>query len=146
MTVDARPADLKVSAQSVLAPLFLEHHNPPLILDVRDPEEVIKGKGGPPSSLSGSISVPLNHDGIGQRERLTTLDEFLAKLRDVGVTLPSNKQAVIITHCGTGGRGGKAAALLQHAGYMNVHNGGGLAYCYCYARKRQTERQRMKEC
>jgi len=99
----------------------------PLILDVRDPDEVAAGKGGPPARLPGSHNVPLNHDGVGQHERQTTAEEFTAKLAEAGVQLPENRAAAIITHCGSGGRGGRAQALLQALGYTNVHNGGGPA-------------------
>lgn len=122
--LNPRPVDVKVTNAIDLCSLFEINPNP-FILDVRDPDEVSKGKGGPPGTIDGSINVPLNHDGVGQRERLTTLDEFRIKLREQGIELPSNKEEVIITHCGSGGRGGKAAALLQQAGYQNVHNGGG---------------------
>ena len=128
MTTNLRPEDVKVSTLPILAPLFQDEQNPPLVLDVRDLDEVHRGKGGPPKAISGSINVPLNHDGVGQRERLTTLGEFLAKLDEEGVVLPDKKDAVIVTHCGSGGRGGKAAALLKQAGYYNAHNGGGPSH------------------
>lgn len=94
------------------------------ILDVRDPDEVAKGKGGPPSKLPGSFNVPLNHDGVSQHERPTTAVEFLAKIEAAGLVLPEDTGAAIITHCGSGGRGGRAEALLRELGFDNVHNGG----------------------
>ena len=97
----------------------------PLVLDVRDPNEVEAGKGGPPKLIEGSINVPLNFDGVGQAERETTAEEFSLKLKEAGVTLPADKSSAIITHCGSGGRGGRAQALLQSLGFTNVHNGGG---------------------
>jgi len=96
----------------------------PLILDVRDPDEVAAGKGGPPASLPGSRNIPLNMDGVPQSERLTTKEEFEGKLIEAAV-LPEDKAVAIITHCGSGGRGGKAAAILQDLGYTRVLNGGG---------------------
>lgn len=123
-----RPDDVAVTSIENLSPLFQENETPIFILDVRDPEEVANGKGGPPYSIPGSINVPLNHDGILQSERLTSLHEFLGKLQDKRVELPSNKDDVIITHCGRGGRGGKAAALLLQAGYRRVYNGGGPSH------------------
>ena len=100
----------------------------PLILDVRDPNEVLKGKGGPPALIPGSLNVPLNHNSIGQSERRTTLVEFQEKMGNLGVKLPEDKNAAIVTHCGSGGRGGKARDLLIEAGYTNVHNGGGTSH------------------
>jgi rhodanese-related sulfurtransferase len=102
----------------------------PLILDVRDPNEVLSGKGGPPAIIAGSVNVPLNHECSPQRERATTAEEFLVKLQAAGVALPEDKSAAIITHCGSGGRGGRAATLLQDLGFTNVHNGGGPAHLY----------------
>ena len=105
----------------------------PLILDVRDPEEVARGKGGPPGRVEGAINVPLNIDGVGQGERRTTAEEFAAKLEAAGVALDADRP--IVTHCGGGGRGGKAAVLLRRLGY-DAFNGGGPAdvhAAYAYA-------------
>eukprot|EP00656_Telonema_subtile_P001922 TRINITY_DN10833_c0_g1_i4.p1 TRINITY_DN10833_c0_g1~~TRINITY_DN10833_c0_g1_i4.p1 ORF type:complete len:147 (-),score=24.72 TRINITY_DN10833_c0_g1_i4:137-577(-) len=96
-----------------------------LVLDVRDPNEVAAGKGGPPAAIKGSVNCPLNIDGVGQRERPTSVDEFLLSLKENGVELPQDLGAPIVTHCGGGGRGGRAAALLRDLGFLNVHNGGG---------------------
>jgi rhodanese-related sulfurtransferase len=115
--------EVEVASPAVLAALAI----PVLILDVRDPEEVSAGKGGPPGSVPGSVNVPLNIDGAAQRDRRTSLEEFRAKMEEKGVALPEDMHAAIVTHCGSGGRGGKAAALLRQAGYTNVHNGGGPA-------------------
>ncbi|CAK0834822.1 unnamed protein product [Prorocentrum cordatum] len=56
-------------------------------------------------------------------EHPTTTEEYQKKLLDAGV-LPDDKGAAIITHCGNGGRGGRAAAVLRELGYPNAHNGG----------------------
>eukprot|EP00929_Paragymnodinium_shiwhaense_P040079 TRINITY_DN20956_c0_g1_i1.p2 TRINITY_DN20956_c0_g1~~TRINITY_DN20956_c0_g1_i1.p2 ORF type:complete len:124 (+),score=44.89 TRINITY_DN20956_c0_g1_i1:77-448(+) len=93
----------------------------PLIIDARDPDEVTGCKGGP--AIDGAKHVPMNMDGKKQSERATTCDEFKAKLVEAGA-LPEDKTAAIITHCGSGGRGGKAAAFLREMGYVNAHNGG----------------------
>jgi rhodanese-related sulfurtransferase len=106
---------------------------------------VIEGKGGPPGIIPGSVNVPLNHDGVGQRTRLTCLNEFLVKLSAEGVKLPRDKEAVIITHCGSGGRGGKAAALLRQAGYVNAHNGGGLLHISSAMSSRHSSRSLCDE-
>ena len=97
----------------------------PVILDVRDPEEVEAGKGGPPATIPGSVNVPLNMDGAKQSERPTTQEEFLKKINEVVVALPKDRP--IITHCGSGGRGGKAAEHLCDAGF-EAYNGGGPAH------------------
>ena len=73
-------------------------------------------------------------NGVCQKDHLTTTEEFLLKLTSAGIVLPEledkdkDKDIAIITHCGSGGRGGKAAALLVKKGYTNVHNGGGPAH------------------
>ncbi|KAA8498875.1 hypothetical protein FVE85_6460 [Porphyridium purpureum] len=110
-------ADKAVVEASVLAAL-----KSPVVLDVRDPNEVAQGKGGPPDSVPGAVHVPLNMEGVPQSERATTPDEFVEKLKSAGVTL--DKNTVYVTHCGAGGRGGKAAAILKELGY-EAYNGGG---------------------
>lgn len=49
--------------------------------------------------------------------------QYITKLREAEV-LPEDLTAAIVTHCGSGGRGGKAQAVLQERGYTNVLNGG----------------------
>ena len=109
------------------SPEFLSTLDSPIVLDVRDPNEVEAGKGGPPACVPGSVNVPLNMDGRNQKEHLTTEAEFLHKLHEAGFSLPEDKSAPIITHCGSGGRGSKAAAILRGLGYTNTHNGGSPA-------------------
>ena len=60
----------------------------PVIIDVRDPEEVEAGKGGPPGTIPGAVNVPLNMDGAKQSERPTTQEEFLAAVAAAGLALP----------------------------------------------------------
>ena len=76
-------------------------------------EEVEGQKGGP--AIDGSVNVPLNMDCAKQSERPTTVEEYKAKLEAAGF-LPADAAAAIITHCGSGGRGGKAAAILRELG------------------------------
>ena len=118
VSMSARPG--AVADAEVLADL-----KNPVIIDVRDPEEVEAGKGGPPAKIEGAVNVPLNMDGVKQSERPTTQEEFLKKINEVVVALPKDRP--IITHCGSGGRGGKAAEHLRDAGY-DAYNGGGPAH------------------
>eukprot|EP00438_Fugacium_kawagutii_P011440 Skav221334 [mRNA] locus=scaffold1234:53488:66196:+ [translate_table: standard] len=60
-------------------------------------------------------------------DHATSPEEFQAKLTAAGVTLPG-KDAAIITHCGSGGRGGRACEILRGLGYSNCHNGGGPSH------------------
>ena len=80
----------------------------PLILDVRDLNEVAAGKGGPPAFIFGSVNVPLNIDGKKQSDHNTTQEEFLKKLKKAGLKL-KNKETPIITHCCDIGRRGSKA-------------------------------------
>lgn len=93
----------------------------PIIIDGRDQNEIDSQKGGP--AIEGSTNVPVNMNGVKQGEHPTTTEEYQKKLLDAGV-LPDDKEAHIITHCGNGGRGGRAAAVLRELGYANAHNGG----------------------
>ena len=118
VSMSARPG--AVADAEVLADL-----KDPLVIDVRDPSEVASGKGGPPATIPGSVNVPLNIDGVKQSERPTTQDEFLDNIKKAIDALPKDRP--IITHCGSGGRGGKAAQHLRDAGY-DAYNGGGPAH------------------
>jgi len=118
VSMSARPG--AVADADVLADL-----KDPLVIDVRDPSEVASGKGGPPATIPGSVNVPLNIDGVKQSERPTTQDEFLDNIKKAIDALPKDRP--IITHCGSGGRGGKAAQHLRDAGY-DAYNGGGPAH------------------
>jgi rhodanese-related sulfurtransferase len=113
-------SDKTPASMQVLAAL-----NTPLVIDVRDPHEREAGKGGPPPFIPGSINVPLNIDGKKQSVRETTTAEFIAKLQNAGVELSKSKP--VITHCGGGGRGNKAAKILRGLGY-EAHNGGNTSH------------------
>ena len=108
VSMSARPG--AVADAEVLADL-----KDPLVIDVRDPSEVASGKGGPPATIPGSVNVPLNIDGVKQSERPTTQDEFLDNIKKAIDALPKDRP--IITHCGSGGHGGKAAEHLCDAGF-----------------------------
>lgn len=71
-----------------------------VIIDVRSPAEY---KGG---HIKGSINIPVDQ-----------LRNNLGKLKD--------KNKTIITCCASGMRSASAKNILQAAGYLNVHNGGG---------------------
>ena len=73
-----------------------------VLLDVRTPQEYREGH------IPGSKNVPLQ-----------TLD----KVRSV----VENKDAELFVYCYSGARSRQATAMLQHMGYTNVTNIGGIA-------------------
>ena len=73
-----------------------------VLLDVRTPQEYGEGH------IPGSKNVPLQ-----------TLD----KVRSV----VENKDAELFVYCYSGARSKQATAMLQHMGYTNVQNIGGIA-------------------
>ena len=73
-----------------------------VLLDVRTPQEYGEGH------IPGSKNVPLQ-----------TLD----KVRSV----VENKDADLFVYCYSGARSRQATAMLQHMGYTNVQNIGGIA-------------------
>jgi len=73
-----------------------------VLLDVRTPQEYREGH------IPGSKNVPLQ-----------TLD----KVRSV----VENKDAELFVYCYSGARSRQATAMLQHMGYTNVQNIGGIA-------------------
>ena len=73
-----------------------------VLLDVRTPQEYREGH------IPGSKNVPLQ-----------TLD----KVRSV----VENKDAELFVYCYSGARSRQATAMLQHMGYTNVENIGGIA-------------------
>ena len=73
-----------------------------VLLDVRTPQEYGEGH------IPGSINVPLQ-----------TID----KVRSV----VENKDAELFVYCYSGARSRQATAMLQHMGYTNVQNIGGIA-------------------
>lgn len=73
-----------------------------VLLDVRTPEEYSGGH------IPGSKNIPLQ-----------TIDQVAA--------VAENKAAALFVYCRSGARSRQAAALLQHMGYDNVNNIGGIA-------------------
>ena len=73
-----------------------------VLLDVRTPQEYREGH------ISGSENVPLQ-----------TID----KIRSVA----DNKDVPLFVYCYSGGRSRQAVSMLQHMGYRNVQNIGGIA-------------------
>ena len=80
-----------------------DYHNTPgaVLLDVRTPQEYSEGH------IPGSKNVPLQ-----------TLD----KVRSV----VENKDTELFVYCYSGARSRQATAMLQHMGYANVTNIGGI--------------------
>ena len=74
---------------------------PPLVLDVRNPKELIQGR------IEGSVNIPLNH----LRERMHEL--------------PHDRPVVV--HCAGGYRSSIAAGMLQQQGIEVIELAGGLA-------------------
>ena len=73
-----------------------------VLLDVRTPQEYREGH------IPGSQNVPLQQ---------------LDKLEEV----TENKDTVLYVYCRSGARSRQAVSLLNHMGYTNVHNIGGIA-------------------
>ena len=73
-----------------------------VLLDVRTPQEYGEGH------IPGSKNVPLQN---------------LDKVRSV----VENKDAELFVYCYSGARSRQATAMLQHMGYTNVQNIGGIA-------------------
>jgi len=73
-----------------------------LLVDVRTPEEY-------KTHIEGAINIP--HDQVEER-----LQEF-----------GENKDRVIVVYCKSGGRSGRAQAILKEAGFKNVFNAGGYS-------------------
>ena len=73
-----------------------------VLLDVRSPQEYREGH------IPGSQNVPLQQ---------------LDKVEEV----TENKDTVLYVYCHSGARSRQAVSLLNHMGYTNVHNIGGIA-------------------
>ena len=72
-----------------------------VLLDVRTPQEYREGH------IPGSKNVPLQ-----QLDKITSVAD--------------NKNVPLFVYCYSGGRSRQAASMLQHMGYHNVHNIGGI--------------------
>ena len=72
-----------------------------ILLDVRTPQEYREGH------IPGSENVPLQ-----QLDKISSVTE--------------NKDAPMFVYCYSGGRSRQATAMLQHMGYANVTNIGGI--------------------
>ena len=75
--------------------------NGAVLLDVRTPQEYREGH------IPGSKNVPLQQ-----------LDKVSA--------LADNKETALFVYCYSGGRSRQAASMLQHMGYTNVQDIGGI--------------------
>ena len=73
-----------------------------VLLDVRTPQEYREGH------IPGSQNVPLQQ---------------LDKVEEV----TENKDTILYVYCHSGARSRQAVSLLNHMGYTNVHNIGGIA-------------------
>ena len=81
-----------------------DYHNTPgaILLDVRTPQEYREGH------IPDSKNVPL---------------QAIDKVAD----LAENKDTVLYVYCHSGARSRQAVSYLQHMGYTNVNNIGGIA-------------------
>ena len=81
-----------------------DYHNTPgaVLLDVRTPQEYSEGH------IPESINVPLQ-----------TIDKV--------TSIAENKDTALFVYCYSGARSRQAMAMLQHMGYTNVQNIGGIA-------------------
>jgi len=81
-----------------------DYHNIPgaVLLDVRTPQEYREGH------IPGSKNVPLQ-----------TIDKISA--------VADNKNIPLFVYCYSGSRSRQAVSMLQHMGYNNVQNIGGIA-------------------
>ena len=73
-----------------------------ILVDVRTPQEYWEGH------IPGSKNVPLQ-----QLDKISSVTE--------------NKDAPLFVYCHSGARSRQATAMLQHMGYANVNNIGGIA-------------------
>ena len=73
-----------------------------VLLDVRTPQEYREGH------IPGSKNLPLQ-----QLDKISSVAD--------------NKSIPLFVYCYSGGRSRQAAAMLQHLGYANVNNIGGIA-------------------
>ena len=73
-----------------------------ILVDVRTPQEYREGH------IPGSANVPLQ-----------TIDKV--------TSIAENKDTVLYVYCYSGARSRQATAMLQHMGYTNVQNIGGIA-------------------
>ena len=76
--------------------------NSAVLLDVRTPQEYREGH------IPGSKNVPL--------QQLDNVDEVV-----------DNVDTALFVYCYSGSRSRQAVSMLQHMGYTNVHNIGGIA-------------------
>mmetsp|Transcript_26678 Transcript_26678/g.37598 ORF Transcript_26678/g.37598 Transcript_26678/m.37598 type:complete len:164 (-) Transcript_26678:115-606(-) len=95
-----------------------------IVIDVRNPDAIVEPgdqKSLAVAGLPSDTSRPQAQHLIYDRETNTM------PLPDV-----SDKSTPIITHCGGGGRGGKAQQFLMENGFTNVLNGGGPKETDCW--------------
>ena len=100
----ASPAGQEVSYRQINmdeAITMMEEESSYIILDVRTPQEYQEGH------IPGSKNVPLQ-----------TIDKISS--------VADNKNIPLIVYCYSGGRSRQAASMLQHMGYANAQNIGGI--------------------
>jgi phage shock protein E len=102
------PADMLAPPQtpnSAETPTASPLEGAALVLDVRTPEEHEAGH------LNGDVLIPVT--------------ELEARLAEVTTAVAGDKTKKVVVYCRSGGRAGRAKALLDANGFTNVVNGGG---------------------
>ena len=100
-TASEAPGAHKVSASDAVA--LIESDNPPVIIDVRTPDEYASGH------IAGAINIDVN--GADFSSQISQLD-------------PNQKYLV---YCHSGNRSAQAAAQMEAAGIADIADAGGLA-------------------
>jgi len=81
------------------------------VVDLRDEDEKHEGV------CEGSLAIPWS--------TWTATEVDGVKIPPPGCGIPEDKEALVIVHCRSGGRGGKGKVSLMELGYRNVLNGAG---------------------
>jgi phage shock protein E len=100
-TATEAPGAHKVSAADAVA--LIESENPPVVIDVRTPEEYASGH------VAGAINMDVN--GADFSSQISELD-------------PDQQYLV---YCRSGNRSAQAAAQMEAAGIADIADGGGLS-------------------
>jgi len=112
---------LEISLEDVLR---FQKSRPPsefVLLDVRDPNETVRGM------LPGARALPLPEL---QSALSLSSEEFFEKYKFQRPLSKGSQTPMVVTYCGSGNRGTAAYKLLRNSGYSNVrlYRGGWKEY------------------